>query len=315
MGTFLTKMPDMVETFDKGDQGFAVNAGYSHQKTSRNGKIGYSNDKSFGWSPLQRNAVGSGYENISKDSGNILWLEANNFLNEKLVISADFMRGSERVGFWPFALVRGSYRDPIATIEITPSGEFKVAGTTYVTGIKPLEWHNLTLQLYIIPGGTFVDAYFDGILVADNYKIASSDGFHTIKTIASFETLTDSSLTSLNNVDPKRNDIVIIDNMYIGRDLKYTTSDIVLDWAETGVSAYTGAVSRDNIAIKSHYDEDGTIKNVAINSFKAEKLTEITIEDAAKVDNVKSGDVVKFFIIDNLQNLRPLSNVLIKEHI
>ncbi len=310
---FTAKHPGTLDNFDLGSPSYAVDAGWSHQKTSRDGKFGYTEDKAFGWSPHHRNGVGSGYNNISKGSGAITWFEGDSaFKNDKLVVSADFMRGSERVGFWPFAFVKGSSGDSIAKIEITPSGEFRVAGNTYDTGIKPLEWHNVTMHLYITDSRVVFDVYFDGKLVVDNLLAGTTETFKTLKTIGEFETLTDEGLKSYNNVAPERNDIVIIDNMYIGRDFDYKTSDILLTETENGVDAYTGAVSRNNPAITALYDNNGALKDVSIRTLTADKLSNEAIDGALDMADETKGDTVKFFVVDSLLNLRPISNLLTK---
>jgi len=315
VGTFTAKIAKIVEYFDAGNQGFAESAGWSHQQTNRDGKFQYSGDKAFGFSPHQKNAVGSGYANIKKDSGQIVWLTAaQNYMNDKVVISADFARGSERVGFWPLAVVTGAYRDPIKSIEITPTGEFKVEGTTYATGIKPLEWHNITIHAMVTSYATVLDIYFDGQLKVNNLKVARTDGFHTLKTIGEFETLTDSTLTGYYNTDARRNDIIMIDNFYIGKDLNYKTSDIVLSPNSDGVRAniYTGAVSRDNPGITAVYDSTGALKDVKITRVRFEAFKGSSIGDVFTTGAEKTGDTVKFFIVNDLLKLKPISNVLTK---
>lgn len=305
-GSFVARYPEFYETFDAGNQGFIISSILSHQSATRDGKEGYTGDKAFGWASEQHKTAGGGYSTISRNSGNFDWFAydsattAPNVSNDRLVISADYMRGNDKVGFIPFAFMLHSRQYHSSNlIEVTPAGEFKVQGTKYRDfGVK--EWHNITVHIMISGFGNKMNVYFDGELVASNLTVSA---FSTIRTVGENDRQTDAELLTYNNNSTQRNELVIMDNVYVGRDLDYKTSSLTLD--NTG-KTYSGAISRSGVALTASYSADGAIKDVKVGSYKAAGFTASNIADTTV--NATTGDTVKFIIVNDLINLKPLVN-------
>ena len=113
-------------------------------------------------------------------------------------------------------------------------------------------------------------------------------------------------------MDDNRFDAFVVDNMYVGYDRNYTNSAINLTASGNSAKAYTGALNVNNIYVTALFDDNGCIKNVKLGNVTAKALQNATIENALVIDGGESGDTVKFFIVNSLLNIMPISNVISK---
>ncbi|MDO4618276.1 MAG: hypothetical protein Q4B31_01995, partial [Clostridia bacterium] len=313
MGSFTAKLADRINYFNtsNGMPEYYSSAGTSKQQSVRVGKFGGS-DKAFVWSPNENANGGIGAAAIHRDAAQLVWdVPAANLNKDKFVASTDFMIGSERVAAWVLSLTGSHYRHALANVSVDTAGTVDFAGTTIAT-IKPMEWHNVTLNVLVVSGGLVVDVYFDGVLKAENILVGNSNnaGITAIKTIAATDTPTDTAVAALANTDPGRYDVIALDNMYIGNDLTYKTSDIVLTASGNDVAASTGIIDRSDVGVTALYDSTGVIKNLKMTAFNAAKFSDVTVSGALSIDGAASGDIVKFFVVNDMLNITPLSNVV-----
>ncbi|MDO4618277.1 MAG: hypothetical protein Q4B31_02000 [Clostridia bacterium] len=319
MGSFTSAVGSYIETFDNSTlSNFESLGAPSKQATYTTGRYtSGSTDTALVWSPFQNTAYGPAISSMDKNTGGTLvwWQtsEGNNnpVNNTKMVVSTDFKTGSDRIGGWILAFASGQYGDPMVTLHLSEDNKLTFGGATIDDNFKYGEWHNIALHMYFTTVGAVADVYYDGKLAAENVVIANKNGFWALRTTLTAGTPPE-ELMALDNRDPARYDVVIFDNMYIGFDELYKTSEIVMEASGEDATMYTGALDRSNPAITALYDSNGAIKDLMIRSFTAEKLSGATFESALTFDGASSGDKVKFFVVSDLLNVTPLSNVIEK---
>jgi len=286
------------------------------------GKNGYEGDGAFAWTPYQGATAVSQITYSKSGLGSFNWFNTQygwnggtgTLNNDKIVVSVDFMRGSDRVGGYPLALGSGAW----STTDIVfgamvdqATGALTIGSTTIDANIGVKTWHNLTYHITLSDFGSYATVYYDGVNKGD-FNMNYTAGIYTIRTWMASVQPTDAEIAALNCLDLNRFDAFCFDNFYIGRDFNYTTSDIVLTASGNDVKAYTGAFNRNNPGIAALYGLDGQIKNVSIRTITADKLSITTVTDALSISGAASGDLVKFFVVNDLLNIRPISNVVTK---
>jgi len=287
------------------------------------GKNGYEGDTAFAWTPYQ-GATAASEITYNKYLGSFNWFSTkygwNNgtgtINNDKFVVSVDFMRGSDRVGGYPLALGSGQWSTTdivFGAILDQATGSLKIGPTTIDSNVGVKVWHNLTYHITLSSRGSCATVYYDGVNKGD-FNMGYTAGIYTIRSWMGSVQPTDATIAALNCQDPARFDVLAFDNFYIGRDFGYKTSDIVLTekWDGSAANIYTGALNRKNPIVSALYDSEGAIKDVQVGTVWKNAFMGTSFPGALTYDSAVAGDTIKVFVVNDLLNIRPISNVLTK---
>lgn len=180
-------------------------------------------DGAIGWVPAKGgNGYGDGVLNNNSNGITLLESElANNKISDtSFVVSVDFMTKSDEMKAHLIAPKpdNGKMGDYTMVVTLELGGTITCNGE-YIGKIRPYEWHNVSAKYtHSSETGLTADVYMDGELKAEGIRYSyGKDPIYRFDIRAVSQT--SEAMKKLSNRFDGRNEIIYIDNLYIGTDL------------------------------------------------------------------------------------------------